>query len=191
MRLPRPNNFQRRSWFLTDYAFFFLFAPRPGLEPGTIALTGRRSTIELSRNTISSLAKAEIFSSLVRVRRQTDIQSACGRRRDLEKRVRCSTGRQEKRRIVRIDREDNGLAVRGARCAGAGLRIRENERRARGRVRRFLVAVLVRNKTNIYGDTIGGCAYLDGETDRQLIFSSDAPVTENVSLPSFQVTGYG
>jgi hypothetical protein len=29
---------------------FLYFAPRPGLEPGTIALTGRRSTIELSRN---------------------------------------------------------------------------------------------------------------------------------------------
>jgi hypothetical protein len=27
-----------------------LYAPRPGLEPGTIALTGRCSTIELPRN---------------------------------------------------------------------------------------------------------------------------------------------
>lgn len=27
-------------------------APRPGLEPGTISLTGSRSTIELSRNNI-------------------------------------------------------------------------------------------------------------------------------------------
>jgi hypothetical protein len=40
----------------------YSFAPRPGLEPGTIALTGRRSTIELSRNTNSILTDMGRFS---------------------------------------------------------------------------------------------------------------------------------
>lgn len=45
-----------------------LAAPRPGLEPGTIALTGRRSTIELSRNTHTILTDGRIFSIAILLR---------------------------------------------------------------------------------------------------------------------------
>ena len=44
-----------------DLALSSNLAPRPGLEPGTIALTGRRSTIELSRNTNTILADIQKF----------------------------------------------------------------------------------------------------------------------------------
>ena len=47
---------RRKYWFyLTIWRFYHQitrFAPRPGLEPGTIALTARRSTIELPRSTV-------------------------------------------------------------------------------------------------------------------------------------------